>query len=99
MIKMIQVQEEFRKDLESAAKVLTEGGCKEVFVHGAVAAGTAKDHYDLDLAVRGCPPDQFFKLVGTLLGELEHNFQLVNLDWNNRMTKQIEKFGGLKRVK
>ena len=35
---------------------------------------------DIDLAVRGCPPQRFFHLLGRLMINLEHRVDLVDLD-------------------
>ena len=35
---------------------------------------------DIDLAVHGCPPQQFFHLLGRLMINLEHRVDLVDLD-------------------
>ena len=61
-----------RKDIDRAVRILTEGGCQEVYVFGSLAEGASREASDTDLAVRGCPPGMFFHLLGRLLLELEH---------------------------
>ena len=87
--------EPYRVDIARAVGILKGGGCREVHVFGSVAQGTAQSGSDLDLGVRGCPPDQFFPLLGKLLMELEHSVDLVNLDRASRLTDLLRKHGTL----
>jgi len=69
-----------QRDLEQATLILKAGGCHAVFLFGSAATGTMHAGSDLDLAVRGCPPQQFFHLLGRLISTLEHPVDLVDLD-------------------
>lgn len=69
-----------RRDLERAVAILKEGGCSAIFLFGSAVTGTMHAGSDLDLAVRGCPPQRFFHLFGRLLSDLEHSVDLVDLD-------------------
>ena len=77
---------EFRADIRRAVSILKEGGCSEVHVFGSVAEGRVHEGSDLDLAVRGCPPERFFALLGRLLTELDHAVDLVDLDRDHRIS-------------
>ncbi|NTU84256.1 MAG: nucleotidyltransferase domain-containing protein [Chloroflexales bacterium] len=67
-------------DLQRAVAILKEGGCSSVFLFGSAASGTMHAGSDLDLAVRGCPPQHFFALLARLLSDLDHSIDLVDLD-------------------
>ena len=90
--------EEYRTDIEHALEILKEGGCREVHVFGSVAEGRTRLGSDIDLAVRGCPPRLFFKLLGRLLMQLDHPVDLVNLDREPRLAGFLEKHGLLIHV-
>lgn len=81
----------FRADIQRAVAILKEGGCAEVHVFGSVAEGRLREGSDLDLAVRGCPPERFFPLLGRLLTELEHPVDLVDLDRDTRIAAFLTK--------
>ena len=74
------IPEEFRKDVQLAAQILKEAGCSQVFVFGSLASGKTRRDSDIDLAVRGCPEGQYFRILGRLLLELDHPVDLVLLD-------------------
>ena len=83
--------QEYRSDIERAIEILKEGGCREVHVFGSVAEGRTRAGSDIDLAVRGCPPGSFFTLLGSLLMELEHPVDLVDLDREPRLAGFLQR--------
>ena len=87
-----------KKDIERAVKILTDAGCKEVFVFGSLAEGNAEAGADIDLAIRGCPPGKFFNLLGRLLLELDHPVDLVDLDKNKALESYLVREGILLHV-
>jgi len=86
------------QDVNRAVDILTQGGCSEIFLFGSVASGMARANSDLDLAVRGCPHGQFYRLLGTLLVELQHPVDLINLDSQDRFAHFLEREGALVRI-
>ncbi len=74
------ISADFRRDVALGVQILRDGGVKEVYVLGSVAEGRAHPQSDIDFAVRGCPPERFFKLQGRLLRELSRSSDLIDLD-------------------
>jgi len=74
------IHPEFREDIRRAWRILTDGGCSDVFLFGSVPEGDAGPTSDIDIAVRGCPARSLFGLFGKLLMELKHSVDLVDLD-------------------
>ncbi len=87
-----------QSDIARAVAILKEGGCSAVFLFGSGAAGTLTERSDLDLAVQGCPPEQFFRLLGRLLYELDRSVDLVDLDAPDPFAQMVQREGGLQRV-
>lgn len=69
-----------QQDIEMGVQILKAGGCAQVYILGSVAAGRSHSESDIDFAVRGCPPERFFKLQGRLLRELSRSSDLIDLD-------------------
>ena len=88
----------FQPDIDRAVAILKDGGCSEVFLFGSLAEGRAHEHSDIDLAVRGCPTGAFFHLYGKLMGELEHQVDLVKLDTADPFAQFLLEHGELLRV-
>ncbi len=96
--KDIAVPEGFREDIDRAVSILKEEGCSEIFLFGSGAEGKIRDRSDIDLAIRGCLPGHFFRLLGRLLWELDHPVDLVNLDTQDPFAQFLQKEGVLLQV-
>jgi len=92
------IPEEYRADLDRAAEICREEGCREVYVFGSVAAGRHGPRSDLDIGVRGCRPEHFYRLLGRLMEELSHSVDLVDLDLETRVAEFLEQEGQLLHV-
>ena len=86
------------RDIERAATILREAGAAEVFVFGSAAEGAARRGSDLDLAVRGLPPEVFFRAMSRVTAALCRQIDLIDLDETNPFTEYLVKRGELRRV-
>jgi len=93
-----RIPESFRRDLRRATEVLREHGCTEVFLFGSLATGQVHQGTDIDLAVRGCPKGQYFRILGKLLVELESGVDLVLLDRGDPFGRFLQEEGEMVRV-
>jgi len=94
----VQLPEPYQRDIYRAVSILKEAGCTHVFLFGSLTTGKIRDESDIDLAVRGCPRDKFFHLLGRLLLELDHPVDLVDLDSQQALAHYLEKEGRLLQV-
>lgn len=89
---------EYRPDIDRAVRILRQGGCTEVHLFGSIAEGRMTPGSDIDLAVRGCPPEKFFALLGELMVELEHAVDLVDLDADKGLAEFLQQHAELLHV-
>ncbi len=80
MSEVVSYSDSVQRDLQRAITILKEGGCKSIFLFGSASTGNMHTRSDLDFAVHGCPPQNFFALLAHLLTDLEHPVDLVDLD-------------------
>jgi predicted nucleotidyltransferase len=95
---MAEIPESLQADIRRAVEILKAAGCAEIFLFGSAATGVAGSRSDIDLAVRGCPPNQFFHLLGKLLWELDHPVDLIDLDAPDTFARFLEGRGKLVRI-
>ncbi|MBI3537839.1 MAG: nucleotidyltransferase domain-containing protein [Chloroflexi bacterium] len=88
----------FERDVLRAVNILREAGCSEIYLFGSIVAGKTRDDSDLDLAIRGCPRGEFFHLLGSLLLELDHSVDLINLDKPDPFARYLEREDALVRI-
>lgn len=89
---------EFQEDIYSAIAILKNTGCKEIFIFGSLISGTYSEDSDIDIAIRGCLPENYFSLLGELLTKLSRPIDLINLDREDAFSKFLEREGDLYRV-
>lgn len=85
------IPDEYRADVARAVEICKAEGCQEIFIFGSVAANRHRPQSDLDIAVRGCPPKNFYRLLGRLMDELTHPVDLVDLDTEIRVAEFLER--------
>jgi len=89
--KFQSVSADVLRDVERGVEILKSGGCREIYILGSVAEDRVSSESDIDFAVRGCPPERFFKLQGRLLLELSRSADLVDLDVDPELTAFLER--------
>jgi len=93
-----RLPEEFQKDVNSAIEILKNAGCKEIFIFGSLITDTYREDSDIDIAIKGCLPENYFALLGQLLTTLSRPVDLINLDREDAFSKYLEREGDLHRV-
>ena len=94
----VEVPAKLQKDLSVAIEILKRFGATEIFLFGSLARGTSVEVSDIDLATVGLPKDRFFAAYGELLMRLDHQFDLIGLDYENEFTRRLRSEGPLRRV-
>lgn len=84
--------------LEHLVAVLKSSGAKTVYVFGSAAKATMRSDSDIDLAVSGLPPENFFKALSAASGLLDRSIHLVDLDEVTPFTQYLIEEGELHRV-
>jgi uncharacterized protein len=90
--------EHLRELIEKAAAILRSYGAQEVYTFGSATKGNFGKDSDLDLAVRGMPPENFYSAVGDALCTLERSVDVIDLDGGSAFGKFLEEHGELVRV-
>lgn len=99
MDKILSLPLTYQEDIKKAIKILKENGAKEVYIFGSIANGKFNENSDIDIAIRGLEESEFYKVASILMFELEHKFDLIDLDDKaNDFSQMISKVGGLLKV-
>ena len=91
---LLAISDILQHDIDKAAEVLKAAGCNECYVFGSVANGNEHDNSDIDLAIRGLPPEQFFYVYAQLPVKID----LVDLDDGSRFSQRLLRMGAMRRV-
>jgi predicted nucleotidyltransferase len=89
---------EIDKDLEIVTDYLESVGCSEIYIFGSLANDQASEGSDLDIAVRGIPAKNFFSVYGEILSRSSRPVDLVDLDLQEDLGRQILSNAHIRRV-
>jgi len=84
--------------IKRAAQALKTAGAREVYLFGSAARGVLREDSDIDFAVSGLPPENFFRAMGKVGDIVQRNIDLVDLDEVNPFTRYLKEEGELHRV-
>jgi predicted nucleotidyltransferase len=85
-------------DIEKATRILKEGGATEVYVFGSAATGKTRPGSDIDLAVRGIPPECYYHVGGQVMLAVSRPVDIIDLDAPTPFTEYLIRKGRLRRV-
>ncbi len=94
----LELPETYRRSLRRAVEILTGLGCSEVYLFGSLAHGEFDADSDVDLAVRGCPKREYFRIMGKLARELKRPVDLLDLDSEDPFARHLEQGRELIRI-
>ena len=84
--------------IDQLVAALKSSGAKRVYVFGSAAKGTMRNDSDVDLAVSGLPPENFFKALSAASCVLDRPVHLIDLDEVTPFTRYLIEEGELQRV-
>jgi len=95
---MLAIPGAFQADVNKAADILKSAGCIECYLFGSLSDGRADDKSDIDLAVRGLPPEKFFYIYGQLSMQISRMIDLIDLDDGSRFSQRLQRREAMTRV-
>lgn len=84
--------------ISTVAAVLRKHGARDVFVFGSAATGRAGVNSDLDVAIRGLPPERFFAAVAAASRSSDRSIDVIDLDEDSAFVRHLISEGLLQRV-
>ena len=87
-----------QSDIDKAVDILKSAGCIECYIFGSVSKGHADESSDIDIAIRGLPPEKFFYIYGQLALHVHRVIDLVDLDDGTRFSQKLRRREAMTRV-
>jgi predicted nucleotidyltransferase len=81
-----------------AADILKSFGATEVYLFGSAATDGYTNESDIDLAVSGLPPADFYKALGRTMASIQRSVDLIDLDEGSDFATFLRNHGELHRV-
>ena len=84
--------------LSTAASILKNAGCTNVYLFGSQVRGVANENSDIDLGVKGLSPSLFFRTHLQLENALDVKVDLVDFDHQKSFFNLLQDIGELKQI-
>ena len=78
--------------------VLLSFGCSETYIFGSYANGNADEYSDIDIGIKGLPPQKFFAAHSMLEDATGKTIDLVDFDENPQLFTLLQNLGELKKL-
>jgi predicted nucleotidyltransferase len=88
----------YRDDIETAANLLKREGCASVFLFGSMVTGNIHQNSDIDIGIKGLPPERFFNVYSKIYGNFPTEIHLVDFDLNDKMYSVLEDLGEVVQI-
>ena len=73
-------------------------GCENVYLFGSMVTGKIHSNSDIDIGIKGLPPEKFFKIYSKLYMNFDNEIDLVDFDCNNQFFSLLERLGEIVEV-
>jgi predicted nucleotidyltransferase len=88
-----KIPEKFKNDIQKSYICLKNHGCKTVYLFGSLVTGEAHYNSDIDIGIKGLPPELFLEAYSDLSDTLENTFDLVDFDFSNDFYSLLKRMG------
>jgi predicted nucleotidyltransferase len=90
---MQQIPRQYLADIRTAKNYLAEQGCTAVYLFGSLATGNAGKDSDIDIGIKGLPPQKYFSVCSALDRQTSHNIDVVDFDENQEFYEVLNSLG------
>lgn len=78
--------------------LLTENGCTESYIFGSHVTGGADEKSDIDIGIKGLPPQKFFAVHSMLEDATGKTVDLIDFDEKPKFFELLNGLGELKKI-
>jgi predicted nucleotidyltransferase len=89
----LNIPVKYRNDIELAINLLKNEGCQSIYLFGSLVTGKVHDNSDIDIGIKGLPPEKFFKAYSKLYMNLDNEIDLVDFDYDIQFFSLLERLG------
>ena len=83
----------YQRDIEVAANFLKNEGCHSVYLFGSLVTGNIHQNSDIDIGIKGLPPERFFRVYAQLDNNISSQVDLVDFDENSKFHNLLNPLG------
>ena len=79
-------------------KILSDMGCTESYIFGSQVNGNADEYSDIDIGIKGLPPQKFFATHSMLEDATGQTVDLIDFDEKLQFFALLQDLGELRKI-
>ena len=72
----LNIPSKYQKDIDIATSFLKNEGCQSIYLFGSLVTGKTRQNSDIDIGIKGLPPEKFIRVYAKLDKNLSNNLDL-----------------------
>ena len=94
----LNIPQKYKNDIDKATSLLKNEGCKSVYLFGSMVTGKIHNNSDIDIGIKGLPPEKFFKVYSKLYMNLDNEIHLADFDYDKQFFSLLERLGEVAEI-
>jgi predicted nucleotidyltransferase len=80
----LNIPSRYQKDIDIATNFLKNEGCQSIYLFGSLVTGKIHKNSDIDIGIKGLPPEKFIRVYAKLGNNVSNTVDLVDFDENEK---------------
>jgi predicted nucleotidyltransferase len=94
----LNIPSKYQKDIDIATNFLKNEGCQSIYLFGSLVTGKIHQNSDIDIGIKGLPPEKFIRVYAKLDNNLSNTVDLVDFDENDKFYNLLDSLGEIVEI-
>ena len=94
----LNIPDEYKKNIDIAVDLLKREGCHSVYLFGSMVTGPIHKKSDIDIGIKGLPPEIFYRVYAKLDAQVNTNIDLIDFDSQNKFYELLDSLGEVIKI-
>jgi predicted nucleotidyltransferase len=94
----LNIPSKYQKDIDIATNFLKNEGCQSIYLFGSLVTGKIHKNSDIDIGIKGLPPEKFIRVYAKLGNNVSNTVDLVDFDENEKFYNLLNSLGEIVEI-
>jgi predicted nucleotidyltransferase len=94
----VNIPSKYQKDIDIAKSFLKNEGCQSIYLFGSLVTGKMHQNSDIDIGIKGLPPEKFIRVYAKLGNNVSNTVDLVDFDENDKFYNLLNSLGEIVKI-
>jgi predicted nucleotidyltransferase len=94
----LNIPSKYQKDIDIATNFLKNEGCQSIYLFGSLVTGKIHQNSDIDIGIKGLPPEKFIRVYAKLDNNVSNTIDLVDFDENDKFYNLLNSLGEIVEI-